>query len=267
MDRPSYEVNVAEFRYEPVGHCIYCGDSSSFLTLEHIIPLNLVGHLKLPKASCSVCQKVTHAFETEFAKATRGFRYRLGIKARKPKKRVHVHTVTINDGHRKREIQIPTEDFPKLLSIPELVLPRILTGASDNDLGRIWNGVDLRDMRAFADRYGGQEATFAKYDVATFLRLVAKVAHAYAYAAIPRSELSSYNLLLGDFIRTGEGDPLYLIGGGRQQLDKVKDLHQIELLTLERSTDELLVCRLRLFAALGAPEHHVVVGIREKREA
>lgn len=37
---------------EPLNYCIYCGDSNTDCTDEHIIPAGLDGLSTLPKASC-----------------------------------------------------------------------------------------------------------------------------------------------------------------------------------------------------------------------
>jgi hypothetical protein len=63
-------------RFDPAGHCIYCGGDGK-LTKEHIYTQGLSGGLILPDASCATCQKEIHSFET--------------ICMRQSKRRTHAH--------------------------------------------------------------------------------------------------------------------------------------------------------------------------------
>jgi len=44
---------------QPILRCLYCGAATESLIDEHAIPHGLGGHLILPKASCTACQKIT----------------------------------------------------------------------------------------------------------------------------------------------------------------------------------------------------------------
>src|SRR5271165_5700267 len=53
--------------YPPANKCIYRGAKGAGvkLTREHIVPLSLNGYVIIPRASCCVCQKIIHRYETD----------------------------------------------------------------------------------------------------------------------------------------------------------------------------------------------------------
>jgi hypothetical protein len=115
-------------RFEPVGHCIYCG-STSDLSEEHIIPFALGGNLILPESSCATCRDITSKIET---KVLRGFmlpaRTVAGFPTRHPRKRPTHFQLEAGRGGENLLLSLEASEFPALLPLPVFPPAGFLTG-------------------------------------------------------------------------------------------------------------------------------------------
>lgn len=179
--------DMARLNPVTVGHCIYCGTTDS-LRREHIIAFGLHGNPALKKASCRRCEDVTKKIE--------------GAVLRGPMRLVRVHrrlqsrtkhagaprTVVVSgvkDGL-DVELSIPIDEAPILLPLPIFGPPKIVTG--DLTPGMDQAGVITisfgQKPHEVAQRFGLQALTIksaADYPY-SFARMIAKIAHCYAYA-------------------------------------------------------------------------------------
>jgi len=92
-----------------------------------------------------------------------------------------------------------------------------------------------------------------------FSRMLAKIAHGYAVAAVG---LDEFIPLTTDLIRGLTDNAPYVVGGefapSTQPLPGI--LYDLNLERRRESENLYLVSRIRLFPHLGAPRYHVVVG-------
>ena len=87
-------VKSVEHRYDPIGHCIYCGATefpggAGRFSDEHIFPYALGGRMVLPEASCDTCAKIINGqIESPFMRNEWGhLRAKQKFPTRKPQKR------------------------------------------------------------------------------------------------------------------------------------------------------------------------------------
>ncbi len=94
-----------------------------------------------------------------------------------------------------------------------------------------------------------------------FARMLAKIAHAYAFA---KCGPDLFEPMLLDFILGEAENASYLVGGDPTSPlpDQPSKLHDIYLVTarIEPSGTEFLLVAIRIFAMVGMPRYHVVVG-------
>ena len=111
-----------------IGYCIYCGDKTSALSDEHIVPFSLSGGAVLPNASCAKCAKVTSRFEGDIARQQLGaFRVRAGLPTRRPNRRPSkLRFDLIDKDGTKRSVDVVPEQHPGTLLMPDLPEPSLL---------------------------------------------------------------------------------------------------------------------------------------------
>ena len=178
--------------YAPANECIYCGKREEPLSKEHIIPYALGGNLTLPRASCAKHRDITSAIEGRVAREIYGFyRDSEGIQTRHTSRRdqrktarVTLHGTTFAD--QPCEILVPVANLPRLHISVHLPVPQILTGApltlgpvgskvtAQSDPTRVQALLTAQNVKTLKVEAGMQ--------VETFLRVLAKIAHAFASA-------------------------------------------------------------------------------------
>jgi hypothetical protein len=115
---------------EPYGKCIYCGDSDSPLTDEHIVPQALGERYFIPNACCHTCQKIIHVFETNSLNSIilMPLKKMLGLKAKRRKSRPNqtfrLYARDNNDSP--TAIDLPVADLMLSALVPEFPLPGML---------------------------------------------------------------------------------------------------------------------------------------------
>jgi hypothetical protein len=120
-------------------------------------------------------------------------------------------------------------------------------------------------------KYGFKSVATPALDTVLFSQMLCKIAHAFASAEILRD---NFDALLPDFIsqvpvKTENDDRrYYLVGGDTNWQEPEPYLHELGLGIYEVGADTFLIARIRLFAFMGAPVYHVVVGtIPESKRA
>ena len=171
-----------------VGHCIYCG-STDAPGREHIIAFGLHGSAALEQASCRRCEDVTKKIEGAVLRGPmRLVRVRRHLKSR-TKHAEAPQTVKVwgvKDGV-DVALDIPIDEAPILLPLPLFGPPKSVTG--DLTAGVDHTGIVTisfgRDPSEVAKKFGLQSLTIKSstdYPY-SFARMLAKIAHCYAYAA------------------------------------------------------------------------------------
>lgn len=260
--------------FAALGECIYCGRTEK-LTKEHIIPFALGGSWVLPDASCKACAKITGAFEGEFSRTILGpLRMLYDMPTRRPKDRPrHIPLKVKYENSTDWEIAyVDRRICPFLILMPLYDMPDLLTGDVTTEgrsaaTRRFW----IRGGGFWSDRDAHLqwlcEALGAKQVMPTgtvptepFCLTIAKIAHSFAIAEMGRRSFSPF---LSDMIMKRDmNNRAAYIGGGAGNDEPSKNLHDV---TFVFSGDpSIVVVAVRLFALLGTPTYHVVVGSRNQ---
>ena len=263
---PSLEGQVT---YAAVGACIYCGTSERRLTREHIIPLGLGGNWILPKASCDTCSAITRDIEQFCLRPMLGpFRIRLRLPTRRPKERPTTLQLEFmrTDGMRERST-VPAEDFPGVCFGFRWPAPGLLRGQppTENFEGELVARLIEHEVRAHATP-DGRKVKLGAVNMLLFARMLAKIAHSYAVANLG---LSAFSPLLPDLILGRSAAAPWLVGGDASAppLETERSLHDVYLQHCLTSDVEYVLVAVRLFAFVGMPRYHVVVGKANTRRA
>lgn len=174
--------------FAPVKQCIYCGNKSSKLTKEHIIPLSLNGKFILPKSSCKECAAITSENERVIAKEMfKTIRQTANYQTRRPNERQEY--VILKDKEN-NSFSVPNEFMWHTIPYIKFQKPGInLNGWSSSDgWGITTKGVLSEDMPQekwnYYQEIGLKEPTFDghKWFIENYALLMAKIAHSYAVA-------------------------------------------------------------------------------------
>jgi hypothetical protein len=262
-------------RYDPVGHCIYCPAYPKNPTKEHIIPFGLADDsLVLPRASCSDCQKKTHEAETACMRATWWpFRTHIGAPSRGKEHPssfemtyalAHDLPSGIQLSNTTKEKRAP-KDFPFIFSALRLHPPGLLVGRDPNahvDVD-VWSTYDdemLAEVRRRATglpRNLGIAAQIAQINPPLFGRMLAKIAHGYAAAELG---LHAFKHDITRIVRNEPTRTTHWIGGTYELPPPAPHLHNIRWRIQAVNRINYVIVDLRLFAFMGSPQYHIVVG-------
>lgn len=254
-------------RYEPLGICIYCGetelpDDVPRFGDEHIIPLALGGNLILPEASCKTCEAtINRLIETPISSQEWGyFRSKHNFPTRNKRRRKTHVTLKKYDGG---PLQVPIRDYPSPVPLYLLSEARILSGRAASIDPLSWTMKVLTEdrseteMRAkYPEWDGGHQV---KIRVHEFARLIAKIGYGYAVAELG---YGAFRPIANDII-LGRSDDLFELVGGSFDLEAPIDggdhLLNIDALFV-RAGIALVIVRIRLFSAMNTPIYHAIVG-------
>ena len=256
----------AKNRFQPVGRCIYCGSSES-LSDEHVIPFGLGGTLILPKASCPSCAKITQAFEQRLLRGHWwAYRRKVGIKSRHPKEQPDTFPVIFE--YPSSEIfrePIKPEEYPFLV-VCDFDSPSILknTLVSGRPVARVVvKRLIAQEKMPNLKRHGANGTPTMSiemnFDVEDFVRLLAKIALAYA---IGRRSLAAFSELYLDKIVVGPTDgALSYVGRSTVQAVTIAGAGRLHALA-EHVADGFLGVYIVLFreADEDMPVYDVIVG-------
>ena len=248
-----------------IGKCIYCGDSESSLSEEHIIPLSLGGKFTLKQASCKKCQGITSGLELDVLRYTLlPVRAKMNLPTRHRNKRPKQFPLTVAKGAQKEKINVPISERPTMLVLPEFKEPAYV------DKRKCEKGIDLIGTLAYEVGQPSFTQFFKEHNITsisetvtynakggfTFARLLAKIAYGFAVAHFGIDILNtSYVLpcILGKSDDSGRW-----VGSTGRVLPTTKSLHEIGLSV----KDGDIYSYIRLFANFKpvVPEYVVVIG-------
>jgi hypothetical protein len=254
--------------YNPVGFCIYCG-SAELLSDEHIVPFGLLpkgGDWLLPKASCAECARVTAKFEGSVQQNMIGpIRQKMGLKSRRKAKESLTATFNYPDGRLEEEV-IPAGDFPSLCIGMRWRAPRLLRGLPSEDLfeGEAVKRFNEEEVKRFAEP--DRAFKVGRVYPGDFARMLAKIAHAYAFAEFGPG---TFEPMLPDYI-LGKSNHLAFVVGGDESGSAYSSepvLHHVYRQDCLTNGVHYMLVGIRLFACLGMPTYHVVVGPKTDQTA
>lgn len=254
---------VLQFRhvYEAPQVCIFCGDDEGPFGEEHIIPRNMGGALVFKDATCKRCERIINSeIETPVANMTGSLRRRtIPVRNRDRKRRPSISNLQIfhQDG-RTVSHTIPSADMPRTLYLPAFSTAMLLTPrATYYHLPEMWTVAHKGDLKRAEQKFGGVGHIAGRYDLTTFARQLAKIAHAYVAAEYP--PMKHYEQLLPKFILNGEGNYREFVGGSLLRPQSEGCLYRIIWARQNILGFEYLVCVLRLFAFARSPVYEVAV--------
>lgn len=261
-----------KFEYAPVNQCIYCGDSTSELTDEHIIPFGLNGNFVLPKSSCKKCAEITSRVEH---RVLRGFldvgRRAMGVSSRHKKhNKSPTAPVKFIHGQIHTDGEMPIDGGFHTIHLPEFTMPLVLGGKDTTNNPASIDVVGIHTLHigdaidgVKYNRATGVEIT-TRIDIWSFVRMLAKIAYSYCVAEkglFPKEESPVLPIALQkhnnakEWIGCLEGDPL-----------TKPDSNALHLLGMTEMRGEdgkiLSVVGIKLFSVRSGPTYSVVVRIR-----
>lgn len=216
----------------------------------------------LRKASCNSCATITSAFErTVLRKLWQPIRAGLNLRSYRKKDVPRFYPVQIERNGIPEEVTLPLADFPAVTMFPTFKPPGCLTGEClENGIGVNGNftiqvaGPLLTDV---ALKLGASKisvtCTFERH---TYERLLCKVAYCYAVTQLGLDSIENnfiVPIILGNSPQVGQW-----LGCDGKVLLNPNNFHSFGISV----QDGVIHCRVRLFARFGAPEYHVVVGVK-----
>jgi hypothetical protein len=253
--------------HPPVGRCIYCLASEGKFDDEHIIAYALNGDHVLPEASCKVCATKTGKIEQYVTRVMFGaLRATRGMRTRRPKKRPQSFKALaeFEDG-RKEIVEVPTGEFPVVLMLP--FLPEAGFFRGDPDDGRLtnisewWTWRDHDKIEALCRKIGLENGRLTphEFNLTRLSQMLAKIGHSQAVAelGIDGFRPLAVDLALGHSVSIN-----HLVGTSpwnRKMKPREESLHKVQIAT--NKNNGIIMAEIRLFANLGAPTYHVIVGL------
>lgn len=252
-------------RYPGVGYCIYCGESDTPLSNEHVIPLALGANDVLLNASCKRCSDITSLIERKICNESLGdFRNALNMPTRRPNNRSDSIDINREVGEERTTTTVPWDRYPAILGLPRFRQPGMLMGGQEDPRStrlNVWMGTAGNNQSL-----PGQVCTTIELE--TFIRFIAKIAQAATFCYLGSEEPSTYLQFLPKIIDKTEFEFIYHYVGG----DLDMDLRPIEQGKLFRHLIrfckrieggwEALIVEIQLFSGAGAPVYTAVFGVR-----
>ncbi|RRN64635.1 HNH endonuclease [Caulobacter sp. 602-1] len=265
MDHRIRTAHEAEVRFGPVGFCIYCGKCDGKLTDEHIIPDGLGGNLILAESSCVDCARITGQTEqVVLRKYLHNIRGALGIRSKKSTEKLKDFIHTVHVASEKRELDIVPASERSLFMLHAVNTdshPSLLQGQALTPPQLIYTIVAPDDVEA---RDGVIDGKFiygwnGSGDVNPIIRMVMKIAYAYAYAVLPPEEIDTS---LSHHILKKPGQDILNVFGALKSSESLLSLHDIQIVkAISWLETEYWLVRLKLFSFMSnAPTYEVVIG-------
>jgi hypothetical protein len=253
-----------------IGKCIYCGDSDSLLTREHIMPRGLGGNeppsgqknaLVLQDATCEMCRKITQGIEDECLRHMMDSgRARLGLK-RKDRATATMKThMDFPDGSNDVR-DVSTNEILGAIILPSYYEAGVLTDAPINDIAPCDYQIIVvapagQSLLQKSSRVGVELTANSK----TFAQMLAKIALGMAVA---KFGIDGFTPLVQDFIRHKPNQYGHWVGGfaGMNiKTEETNQFHQVHLKTVQANAGIFIIVEICLFAEFGGPTNYVVVG-------
>lgn len=242
--------------------CIYCGDSTTKLTKEHIVPESLGGVHIIKEASCYACNKITSGFERNIAQGLWGdARQSFNAPTKHSKKRKsHVETSIVGGSIK---IEVSNIEYPAGFVFYRMGAPGILQGLhEDIDISLLWT-IDVVDdnkrREDFFKKYGSYPTLKFKHVPQDFGQMLLKIGYGHILTVL---EIEEFNPICLPYILGEKKNISYLVGEQTKNiapdLNLGYSLHAKGFIISENRL--LLIAMVRLYANTHSPEYEVVVG-------
>lgn len=271
----SFSFDLERAWYGPVGHCIYCKETNSPLSSEHVFPFFLGGNIELEGSSCAECAKITSYLDGYCAhRVFHIFRAQKGIQTRRPKNRpAHFPVIFETDaGNVTRDV--PIQDHPLFLLLPRFEMPGVLVNRAASEVltPKTMELCITRELAQLTERMrqpGDQKWSIqSEIDFIVFSRFRAKtaLAAAVAFLGYDSSQSPLRDLILGkhkhaDFLIGCEdaGPKEVTVRDIPNDLEKEKHAAKFQYWGASNKPT-LLSCGIQFLVERKMPEYIVIVG-------
>lgn len=247
-----------------IGQCIYCRTAAGRLTDEHIVPYGLNGDIKLLKASCDDCARITSRFELRVLRESLFVaRAALGAKTRRKNERDELRSMIIVKDGVEQTINVHWRDHWKFIVLPVFEPPAFLDGRPYTA------GIEAHRADTFSVEESPQEIAkrheaddvvhkiHNPHEMAyAYAKLVAKIAYGIAIERFGISGLKEAYVVPAIL---GKSDDIgRWVGCDGERLMAHNKYHLWA--TRLNVSDGLITVRVKLFASINGTEYVVVVG-------
>lgn len=163
------------------------------------------------------------------------------------------------------EYEVPLELFPAELYLYKLHPCGLFDGKPESDGDQLraqawrWGPSPENIERVLRSRFGGKGIYLSRFQPWPFMRMLAKIAHAYAIAEYGLTNFTP--LTLDVILDRSDSIASHFIGGSLEQFQEDNEyLHHIWTETLSTGARHYLVIQMHLFSLFGGAKYHVVVG-------
>ena len=244
------------------GACIYCGDTSSKLTDEHIVPLSIGGHHIIEKASCTRCARITGKFERDVMRGLWGdARISYNAPTRRPKKRKTHLTLPIG-GAATESLRVPYSDYPAPMVFYKMHKAGLLLGLPEAvDVSKSWDLVTIVDqerLEKFEEKNPGQLTARFRHVPDSFGRMIAKIGYGQVLSSL---DLGDFRPICLPFILGEKVNVSYVVGGRFEPAEPNPGMgYVLRVMGFGTHNHIVIMAEVRLIADNHTPIYHVVVG-------
>jgi hypothetical protein len=250
-------------KYPPVGHCIYCGETSQ-LSCEHILPFGLSGTAELPEASCEGCRKITGQVEQIVLRGPMWpVRVYRELKSRtKHKEAPKTYPLTIIRGAQEVLVSLLPKEYPILLPFPVFSPPAVLDPQGYRE------GIRVKGIATISfgprpeevlKKHRAEHIQIARdLKPVEFARMLAKIAYAWAVAERQIDALNGESCVVSAILGKTDDIGRWVGTLGQPSSHLSNTLHH---LAIHRDENRgMLIAEVRLFADSQTPSYGIILG-------
>lgn len=253
------------------GACIYCGDTESPLTREHILPRGLGGNsapeglhdaLVLQNATCDRCRRITSKIEEECLRPMMDYaRARLGLKRKDRSAAKMEMLVDLPDGSTERR-DVDSGNVLGPIIIPCYYEAGALTNKphTDDTAPCDYHMIVVAPAHGEILKESTRVGVSLTANSKIFAQMLAKIALGLAVA---RFGVTGFEPTVRNFILNNPNEYGHWVGGfagtPKAAVPSSK-FHRMHLQTKQVGARTLIIVEIQLFAEFGGPTNYVIVG-------
>lgn len=244
------------------GACIYCGDSQSKLTDEHIVPLSLGGQHVISNASCGKCADITKKFEQDVARELWGDA-RIAYDAPTRRRKSRPSHIDVRDPvEPEKFLSIPKDEYPAAMVFYTMGIAGILQGKPrDYDRSGQWQFssiVDDAKLNAFLAKHPDKLTAKFRHVPVSFGRTIIKIGYCHILTQLDPGDFDPICLpyILGD-----DSNVSHILGSEPTIAPPQVGLgYHLGTAVVGTEDTAFVIAEVRLIANNHTPSYHVVTG-------